>query len=196
MNQDGRGSISNHGNMLFVENALVEEVNTRGRTGGYILISYRAWAPNGTETIEQLRLNVSNNTLILNSIGLPMCICDIRRGMWIDALFSPRMTRSIPPQTNAFLIVARRERGMSVEMTTDRIAGIDTRNSFLYTGNSNDINDQMRFVITDSTVITDRDGMRISLGMLRVGQMVQVTHANFQTASIPPQTTAFHVQVL
>ena len=50
--------------------------------------------------------------------------------------------------------------------------------------------------MTDSTIILDRRGNRIQLENLRPGQMVRIEHATFQTASIPPQTTAFRVQVL
>ncbi|HAQ40379.1 MAG TPA: hypothetical protein DCM73_05805 [Clostridiales bacterium] len=73
---------------------------------------------------------------------------------------------------------------------------VDTDNSFLYTGNPNDIFSQMRFVITDATTIRDRRGRRIRLSDLRPGEFVRVEHAIFQTLSIPPQTTAFNVQVL
>ncbi len=196
MNHDNRGTISQKGNIMHVENALVEEVSTPNSRTGYLLVSYAVFRPNQMTFIELLRLNISNSTAILNSLGLPMCLCDIRKGMWIDSLFSPIMTRSIPPQSTAFLIVARREPQSPLSITTDRIAMVDVPNNFLYTGNPNDINSQMRFSISQTTTFSDRNGNPTSLRSLRPGQMVRVTHANFQTASIPPQTTAFHVQLL
>ncbi|MBP6887197.1 MAG: hypothetical protein KBC20_03970 [Oscillospiraceae bacterium] len=66
----------------------------------------------------------------------------------------------------------------------------------LVTGHPSDINRQKRFVVTDDTVIRNRNGRLIPLGALRPGQRVEITHANFQTMSIPPQTTAFRIQVL
>ncbi|MGO5052754.1 hypothetical protein ACTQ6A_09585 [Lachnospiraceae bacterium LCP25S3_G4] len=196
MNHDNRGTISQKGNIMHVENALVEEVSTPNSRTGYLLVSYAVFRPNQMTFIELLRLNISNSTAILNSLGLPMCLCDIRKGMWIDSLFSPIMTRSIPPQSTAFLIVARREPQSPLSITTDRIAMVDVPNNFLYTGNPNDINSQMRFSISQTTTFSDRNGNPTSLRSLRPGQMVRVTHANFQTASIPPQSTAFHVQLL
>lgn len=193
---DNRGTISQQGNLLRVDNALVEEVFTRNRDTGNLLVSYAVPAPNRMTRIELLRLNVSRNTLILNSFNVPIRLNDIRKGMWIDSLFSPLMTRSNPPQSNAFLIVARQELQQPVSVTTDRIAKIDFNNNLLYTGNPNDINSQMRFVITDFTMITNRNGSPISLRSLRPGQMVRITHPNFQTFSIPPQTTALHIQLL
>jgi len=73
---------------------------------------------------------------------------------------------------------------------------IDVNNNFLYTGNPNNVDSQIRFVIPNSTIISDQNGNPIDLDSLQQGQMVRVTHANFQTASIPPQTTAFHVQLI
>ena len=117
--------------------------------------------------------------------------------MWINAIFSGAMTRSIPPQANAFLIIVQGRSQQSVSsVTIDRIASIDLENSSFYTGNRNDINSQTRFIVNNNTVITDREGNRIRLRNLRLGQLVRINHANFQTASIPPQTIAFSVQVL
>lgn len=193
---DTRGRITQSGSIMQVENALVEEVVTTGRDTGHIIISYAVPRRNGMISIELFRLNVSRNTVILNSSGIPIGLRNIQKGMWIDARFSPFITRSNPPQSNAFLIMVRRQVQPPSSVTTDRIARVDTMNRFLYTGNPRNINSQTRFVITDSTVILDRNGNPIRLWALRPGQMVRITHANFQTASIPPQTTAFYVQLI
>lgn len=196
MSNDNRGSIYQTGNMMRVDNALVEEVYSTNNETGYLLVSYAASKPNKMTSIELLRLNISKNTLILNSSGVPISLKDITRGMWIDSLISPAMTRSIPPQSNAFIVAARRDRKSSLNFTINRIAKVDTLNKFLYTGNPKDINSQMRFVISNPSVIRDKNGKPISLNSLKPGQKVIVIHPNFQTASIPPQTTAFHIQLM
>lgn len=196
MSYDNRGTMSQTGSVMRIDNALVEEISSSNRDSGYIVLSYAIPEANGTIFIDLLRLNISRRTVILNSFGLPMCLCDIREDMWIDAVFSPAMTRSIPPQSNAFLIVARREPQSSVTVTTDWIAKIDADNRFLYTGNPYDINSQIRFVVSDSTSVNDRNGNPIDFRSLRSGQMVSITHPDFMTASIPPQTTAYHIQLL
>lgn len=191
-----RGAIVRQGNFLRIDNAFVEDVTFSGRNSGSLLVSYSVPRPNGITTVEQLRLNVSNRTVVLSSVGLPMCFCDIRRGMWINATFSQAMTRSIPPQANAFLIVARQSSLPTTNTTTARVARVDASNNLLYTGSPNNINRQTRYVVTNSTLIQNRNGFPINLRALRPGQMVRITHANFQTASIPPQTTAYRIQVL
>ena len=96
MSDGNLGSITRQGNFLRINNAFVEEVSFSGRNTGFIIVSYSVPRPNGITTIESLRLNVGNNTLILNAFGLPACFCDIRQGMWVNVTFSQRMTRSIP----------------------------------------------------------------------------------------------------
>ena len=150
--------------------------------------------------IELLRLNVGINTIVTDELGRSLCLCSVRPGMWVDAEFSPAMTRSIPPQTDAYRIVVRQSgqdiSPPSTRITTAQVVGVDIQNGFLITGHPFDINEQTRFVVTDETRILDQNGRRISLRSLQPGQWVRVTHANFMTMSIPPQTTAFLIQVL
>lgn len=196
MSNDTRGSIVRQGNFLRIDNAFVEDVSFTTRNAGYLIVSYSVPRPNGMTSIERLQLNVTNNTVILGASGLPMCFCDIRRGMWVNATFSPVMTRSNPPQSTAFIITARRASLPSTSTTTARIARVEPNNNLLYTGSPFDINSQTRFVVPNSAVIQNRNGFPIRLSALRPGQLVRITHANFQTASIPPQTTAYRIQLL
>jgi hypothetical protein len=54
----------------------------------------------------------------------------------------------------------------------------------------------MRFNLADNANIIGRNGRQISFSDLNPGMRVRVRHANFMTASIPPQTTAYGVRVL
>ena len=184
------------GNIMRIDNGFVEESVCFNTAGGYIVVSYNDTSM-GRNNRQQVRLNINRNTKIINFRGKNLCTCCIQEGMWINAIFSGAMTRSIPPQANAFLIIVQGRSQQPVSsVTIDRIASIDLENSSFYTGNRNDINSQTRFIVNNNTVITDREGNRIRLRNLRPGQLVRINHANFQTASIPPQTTAFSVQVL
>lgn len=192
------GTLSRQGNFLRVNNAVVEEVFFQNRADGYLVISYSVPRPNQIVSIETVRLNVTPGTVIVNFLGQPMCLCNIQRGMRVNAVFSSRMTRSIPPQANAFFIMVQRQTPAPppANVTTDRVVRVDAANRFLYTGNPFDSNRQTRFVVTNHTSILDCNGNPIRLQALRPGQLVRVTHANFETAGIPPQTTAFTIQVL
>ena len=196
MSNDPRGTIIQQGNIMRIDNALVEEVFCYDNSVGHILISYAVRDADQVTSIQTLRLNTGRNTVILNMFGRRINACQLRKGMWINAVFSSRMTRSIPPQATAFLIIVKRNPRPQNNTTDGRIASVDPRNRFLITGNPDDINSQIRYTISDDTVILNRFGNPIPLRALRPGQMVRITHADFQTASIPPQTAAYRIQII
>lgn len=193
---DHRGTLSQQGNMQQVTNALVEDVTVEKGCTGFILISYTAYTSNQTPYIDVIRLNVDKNTKILNLAGRSTCLSSIRKGMWINAVFSSSMTRSIPPQANAFLILIRRGPQPSYSASLQRIISVDAKNNSILAADPLNIARQTRFMITNNTIIRNRSGNVIGLSDLQQGQLISVLHANFQTASIPAQTTAFYIQVL
>ncbi len=182
--------------IIHVENALVEEVAADTENTGYVLISYEMSDENNMSYMQEVRLNVGDETIIIEENGTLLNLYDLQEGMRIDADFSSAMTRSIPPQSFAYQIVVLQEEEASVSITTDRVVGIDTDNGFLLTGNPYDMNDQNIFTISNETEIQDQDGNTIPLDTIQPGQMVRVVHAIFQTLSIPPQSPAYLVQVL
>ncbi len=182
-------------NVMRVENAVIEQVNVANKRTGYVLISIGNSDHTGQNTLDQIRLNISRNTMIISENGEPMNIDDLTTGMRIDAEFSSAMTRSIPPQTNAYRIIVLANEH-EVDITMDRVVSVDTDNGFITTGNPYDINEQIRFNISEDTTIIDENGMNIPISMIEPGKMVYVEHATFQTMSIPPQSPAYFIQVL
>lgn len=197
MNTNPRGTLVQQGNFRRIDNALVEESSCMNDFNGFLVVSYTVRGANQTPTTQRIRLNVNRNTAILNAFGQRTSLCRIRRGARINAILSSQMTRSIPPQSNAFFILVRRpSQNLAPVVSTGRVAFVDPVNNFLYTGNPNNINTQTRYLITNSTSILNSNGRPVGIRALRPGQMVRITHANYQTASIPPQTTAFQIQIL
>ncbi len=190
-----RGTISQDGSILRIENALVEDVYTSNSRTGYVLVSHAAYGRNEMINIELLQLNVDWDTILVNQFGDSISLCTVRMGMRVNAEFSAAMTRSIPPQTKAYRIVAFLQTPM-YRITTDRIVSVDVINGFLNTGNPDDEFDQMRFVVSRATEILDQNNNPIRLSSLQPGQLVRIEHANFQTASIPPQSTAYRIQLV
>lgn len=190
--------ISPNNAVMNVNDAVIEEIFHDNRTS-FVTISYRVRDFNIILT-ELVTLVVDRNTIIRNRQGRRISVRDLRVGNVVNASFSAVMTRSIPPQSRAFMITVVREEINPLpsfpNVVEDRIMEIDTRNNFLVTGNPNDIMSQMRFVVNNMTNIFNRRGNRISFRDLRPGQMIRVEHADFVTASIPPQTTALNIWVL
>ena len=115
--------------------------------------------------------------------------------MTINAAVSSAFTRSIPPQTVAYLIRIR-GRQRPDDITIGNILDVDRNNRSFTTISDRDFSSIIRFNVPENAVIFDRIGRPINFSRLTPGMRVRVRHANFMTASIPPQTTAFEVRVL
>lgn len=62
MDRDPRGTISQQGNVMRIDNAFVEEVVPANRSSnGYLLVSYATAGANRTTSIQNLRLNITRN---------------------------------------------------------------------------------------------------------------------------------------
>lgn len=187
--------------IINVQDAVVDDV-FHDNSGSFVTISYVAHDETDMFYITQARLLIDDYTIIRDSEGRCINVSDLRNGSVVDASFSAIMTRSIPPQSRAYMISLVRENVNSFPNTyfpnlvQDRIAEIDLINNIILTGNPNDIMSQVRFVVSNMTEIFDCRGNRIGLKDLRLGQMIKVQHADFMTASIPPQTTALRIWVL
>lgn len=179
---------------VFVQYAKIEEIFIRDQIG-YVTISYEAKGDFNRIYLNVVTLITDHDTGICNQAGRRLNLKELRQGAIINAEFSSSMTRSIPPQARAFqIMVLKGEEYPNVRI--DNVIEVDLNNCFLYTGNQADIYSQMRFVITDETILLDRRDNCIRLRNIKPGQTVRVEHASFQTASIPPQTTAFRIRII
>lgn len=181
-------------NTRCIRDAKIEELNWSNRTG-FVTVSYGVPVDNNLIVIELLVLTVGPNTIIQDQRGQSLTFRDLRIGMMLDADFSQRMTASIPPQAQAFRLIIRNQRP-NFDVSQGRIIEINNRNNFIDIINPNNRIPAMRFNINNRTIILDRRGREISLRDLRVGQNIRVEHATFTTPSIPPQTTAFLIQII
>ena len=84
----------------------------------------------------------------------------------------------------------------STNIFVGRIINVNRQsNSFTATSDGN-LSSVIRFNVAENARIFDIIGRPINLSSLFPGLRVQVRHASFMTASIPPQTTAFVVWVV
>lgn len=174
-----------------INNGTIEEITSeRGQT--FVTVTYYQ-NMRGRRNRQMIRLVVNSRTIILNANGRPVPVSVLRRGMRIDAVVSSAMTRSIPPQAVAYLIrIVNAEARENI--TNGIILDVDRRERRVTVmGNRDGI---IVFHITEDTRIIDRIGRPTDLSNLRNGMRVRVRHANFMTASIPPQTTAFEIQIV
>lgn len=178
-----------------ITNGVIEEISSENNTT-FLTVTYSE-CTNCPGVNQIIRLAVGNNTLVLNENGVPMQIRNLEEGMTINAAFSAAITRSTPPQAPAFLIrVVSRPMMENSQTTIGRIMDIDRQNrSFTTIGNRN-LSSIVRFNVPEDARIFDRSGRPMDFSRLMLSMLVKVRHANFMTASIPPQTTAFEIWVL
>lgn len=178
---------------IHVSNAVIQSITSENNTT-FVTISYIE-RTNGQRAENIVRLVVGRHTSILDENGNFIRVNSLTSGMTVDTVFSSAMTRSIPPQANAFMIriVAR---PIPDNITNGRILEINRENrSFTATSDGN-FSSIIRFNVPTNALIFNRNQRPITFSQLLPGMRVRVRHASFMTASIPPQTTALEIQVL
>lgn len=180
-------------NAIRVFSAVIDRIN-RERNTTFVTISYNdCIGCNGLRG--PIQLVVNQDTTIRDERGRNIRANELERGMIVDATFSSAVTRSIPPQSQAFSISIRR-RANRTQTTTGRMIEVNTRNNYILVLRNQNPSSVVRFNISPNTEIFDLFGRRTSLSSLTAGFRVRIEHASFMTASIPPQTTAFTVRVI
>lgn len=142
-------------------------------------------------------LITGSTTVILNGSCQPISIKDLSVGMSVNAYISPSMTRSIPPQSNAFVIQQLCCMNTQTEspVTIGRIIETDTENRTFTTVQQQNPASAIRFNVPAETPIFDRNGNPTDFSKLIPGVLVWVKYADFMTASLPPQTTALEIRI-
>ncbi len=180
--------------IVHINNGIIENITPDGRNT-LLTVNY-VTRSNNRSSEQRIVLVANHNTTLLNEKGFPAPLRTLNVGMTIDAVASAAMTRSIPPQTNAFLIRIVSRPLPDTMVTTGRIIDIDRRNRSFTTIQNENPSSVIQFNVPENAIIGDRNGRTIDFSRLNSGMRVRVRHAAFMTASIPPQTTAFEIRVL
>lgn len=176
-----------------ISDGIIDEISTyRGTT--FITVTYQEGV--GNRKIEQtIRLVTGPCTIILNEKGRNASIEELRKGMSVDAAFSLAMTKSIPPQAEAYMIrITGNNRPEDVTSGTI-LSTEQTERSFTLISDK-ELSYVIRFRVPEHAHIWNRFGRPMEFSGLKPGMRVSVSHANYMTASIPPQTTAFEIRVI
>lgn len=180
-------------NVIRVFSAVIEDI-FRDRNATLVTVVYNDCI-GCTGRSNRVRLVVNQETDLYDERGRRIRAGELERGMTVDASFSSAMTRSIPPQAQAFFIRITGRTNQTVT-TTGRILEVNTRNSFILVLRDQNPSSVIRFNVSNGTVILDPFGRRTSLSNLIPGLRVRVEHASFTTTGIPPQSAAFTIRVV
>ena len=88
---------------IRIENGVIDEVR-RGDGVTFVTVTYKMNGEFGLRFVTTVTLVVGKDTKIQDESGNTRNIRDLKEGMRIDAVASSKMTRSLPPQTEAFRI--------------------------------------------------------------------------------------------
>lgn len=176
-----------------ISNATIEEIS-QDRNNTLVTAVYRDRKNNRGEE-QRIRMVVSPGTVVVNMNGTRGNVSDLTVGMVVNAILSNAATRSIPPQAEAFLVEIVRG-GTEDSTTIGRIVDIDRMERNFTTISDGNFTSIVRFNVPPNTPIINRMGRNMEFVGLVPGMRVEVRHANFMTASIPPQTTALEIKVL
>ena len=176
-----------------ISNATIEEIS-KDRNNTLVTAVYRDRRNNRGEE-QRVRMVVGPGTVVVKMDGTRGTEADLRVGMIVNAILSMVATRSIPPQAEAFFVEIVRG-GTENSMKTGRIVDIDRRERNFTTISDGNFTSIIRFNVPPNTPIINCMGRNMEFSGLVPGMRVEVRHANFMTASIPPQTTALEVKVL
>lgn len=85
---------------------------------------------------------------------------------------------------------------MNDEITVGRIVNVNRQNRSFTTISDGNLSTVIQFNVPEDAAIRNIFGRPMNFSNLVPGLRVRVRHASFMTASIPPQTTAFEIQVI
>ncbi len=176
-----------------ISNATIEEISQE-RNNTLVTAVYRDRKNNRGED-QRIRMVIGPGTVVVNMNGARGNASDLTVGMIVNAIISNATTRSIPPQAEAYFVEIVRG-GTGNNTTIGRIVDIDRMERNFTTISDGDFTSIIRFNVPQNTPISNRMGRSMDFNGLVPGMRVEVRHANFMTASIPPQTTALEVKVL
>ncbi|MCM1082052.1 MAG: hypothetical protein NC428_01100 [Clostridium sp.] len=179
--------------VINVFHAVIDDIFT-DRGTRFVTISYDECV-RCVNNVNRVTLIVDNNTLIIDQRGNTVSADRLRRGMNINASFSTAMTRSIPPQAAAYTIQLLNSSSF-YNTTEGRIVNVNRANRFITVLVESNMSPIIRFNIAPDVIIMTPFGRSAGISSLMPGMRVRITHATFMTLSIPPQTTAYRIQIM
>lgn len=186
--------IINEKTVPSIENATIEDINIRNNN---ITVIYDVVHDNKIYE-ETIILLVDNNTVIRNEFEKTIAITDLKVGMLINAKHSEAVTLGIPPTAKAHSIYVV-DNNQSLLIENAKINNVDTKNSRITVTYEDKFNNkiytEMILLFDNNTIIKDSTGKSLTLKDLKVGMIIDATHSQAVTYSMPPMSLAYSINV-
>jgi len=189
--------IKNSDSVAQIKNAIIDEITVNSKNETSVTIMYETLDNRNRVVDNFMVLLTDKDTKVYNQFGEIIKISALKKGMIVNVEHSLKMTKSAVPQAYAYKISVVKSED-NTQITESKILNVYTNNkkSYILVGDANDITKQILFILADNATIKNKFNQAISFDDLAIGQKIRVNHSMAMTFSLPPQSTAYSVEVL
>ncbi|MDR0269735.1 peptidase [Paenibacillus sp.] len=142
---------------------------------------------------KEIKLNVNDNTVIVNEKGESITKDTLKADTNVDVLYSPAMTSSLPPVGNATKIVVKDHESVKVEGTIEKSDTANDNRIYLNVNSDDNKNNDILLNISKETKIVNLRGDETEL---TPGMKIVAYHSPAMTMSLPGMTNAELIMVI
>lgn len=174
-------------NMLQTDGVITEVKDLE--SGNKLLhVIGKAITPNGHSSIA---LNIDDKTEIIDGVtSKPLTAKDIKDNMKVQAFYSPKLTKSLPPQGHAERIVVFQQLGKVTGTVTEIREAKDNTLVHVDGASDNKIENDVVLGFNEETTVLSVDGKTITKEQVKKGDKVTAYYGPIMTMSLPPISNA------
>lgn len=140
-------------------------------------------------------LNITDKTVIKDEKGNKLTADALKNDVRVEARYSPVMTKSLPPISNATSIVVKEKTVRQTGTILDVNAKDDQASIRLDVDSDGKTGNDIVLSINKDTTIVTKDGKELKVNELKAGQKIIGFHAQIMTMSMPPMSYAYQIVV-
>lgn len=174
-----------------ISNAVVQKISTEANDTLLLTILYKITDSNKKIVENTMNLVVDNNTEIVNQFGIKTVKSALKTGMVLNIEHS----KTVTAYCNSIDIV-REYKDSEIKEANIIEKNIYNDIAYLLIGNPEKVNEQIKLVLSDKTILKDQDGNNITYEQLKVGQKIRAEYSLAMTRSLPAQAQAYSIQII
>lgn len=174
-------------NMLQT-NGVITEVRDLESGGKALHVMGKATTTSGHGSIA---LNIDDKTEIIDGVtSKPLTAKDIKEDMKVQAFYSPKLTKSIPPQGHAERIVVFQQLGKVTGTVTEIREGKGNTLVHVDGATDNKVENDVVLGFNEETNVLSVDGKAVDKEQVKKGDKVTAYYGPVMTMSLPPMSNA------
>ncbi len=174
-----------------ISNAVVQKISADANDTLLLTILYKVTDTSNKIVENTMNLVVDNNTEIVNQFGVKTVKSALKTGMVLNVEHSNAVT--------AYCIsidIVREYEDSEIKEANIIEKNIYNNIAYVLIGNPEKVNEQIKLVLSDKTMLKDQDGNNITYEQLKVGQKIRAEYSLAMTRSLPAQAQAYSIQII